>query len=170
MKELSKLFWILTAVFIGTAALTSCDDDDDDKDRDGGASIIAGTYNGDLAAKVTTIDCNIEGKYDFIINKQQDTDDDVTVVLPECSYTTPGMQKPQTIPAITVTDVDVKRSISDNNVYVIEEDNFTVTIDGVVYYGTIQGTVTGFDIQVNYSLRPGKMPMVINFTFSGKKK
>ncbi len=169
MKKLSRIFLILTAVFIGTVAFASCDNDDDDMDRDGGASIIAGTYNGGLTAKVTTIDCNIEGKYDFIINKQQGTDDEVTVVLPGCSYTTPGMQKPQTIPAITVADVDVEHSLSDKNVYIIEEDDFTVSINGTTYTGSIQGTVTGSDIRVNYSLKPGQMPMDINFTFSGKK-
>lgn len=174
MKTISRLIWILALAFIGSASLVSCGDDDDDDHRDGGASKIAGTYNGTLTAKVnvynSTVDCNFEGTYDLSILREKNTDDDVTVVLPACSFATPGMQTAQSIPAVTVADVDVEKSLTDANVYLIEEDDFKVVIDNVIYSGSIIGTVTGSNINVNYKLRPGSMPMPINFTYTGTLK
>lgn len=170
MKALNRIIWILAIALLGSSALVSCDDDDDDRDLDGGASKIAGTYNGTLTAKVMTIDCNFEGTYDLQILRERGTDDDVTVVLPACSFSTPGMQTAQSIPTLTVTDVDVERSLTDVNIFTIEDDDFTVVMDNVIYSGKIRGKVEGSNISVNYTLTPGSMPMPINFTFAGSLK
>lgn len=174
MKTISRLIWILALAFIGSASLVSCGDDDDDDDLDGGASKIAGTYSGALTATVNVmgqaVECNFDGTYDMSILREKNTDDDVTVVLPACSFATPGMQTAQTIPAIHVEDVDVERSLTDVNTYLIDEDNFSVMIDNVVYSGSIKGKVIGSSINVNYALKPGAMPMYINFTYTGTLK
>lgn len=156
------------AVIVGATALSSCDDDEDDP-KNYGASKIAGTYNGTISAKVMTFDCNIEGTYDVVIRNDNRFEDEVTVVIPACSYTNDNMPGVQTIPELTIIEVDVDRTGHDADKYILEEDDFSVKVDGVTYTGYIYGTVDGSSINLEYQITPGKMPMPINFTFAGTR-
>ncbi len=98
--------------------------------------------------------------------------DDVTVVLPECSFAPPigqgGQSGPTfTIPSLTIRDVDVTAK---GNTYTISEDDFKLTVGETTYTGNISGTIAGKNAKVEYTLRPGSMPMDINFTFEGTLK
>ena len=169
-----KKIWNMMAMgllLIGSSALmVSCDNDDDkDDDLDGGASRIAGVYTGGLSGKVMTVDVSFDDVYDVEIIDEKDADnDDVTVVLPECSFSNAAMPALMTIPAVTVADVDVERSNS--NAYLLEKDSFEATVGGVVYKGSVSGRISGTKAVLNYTLTPGNMPMPINFTFTGELK
>ena len=170
-----KKFWnmMAMALLLGSSAMVvSCDKDDDrDDDRDGGASRIAGVYTGGLSGKVMTVDVSFDDVYDVQIIDEKDADnDEVTVVLPECSFSNAAMPALMTIPAVSVTDVDVERSKSDSNTYLLEEDSFEVAVGGVVYKGSVSGRINGTKAVLNYTLTPGNMPMPINFTFTGELK
>ena len=161
-------------ILCGATAVTSCDDDDD-KPNGGNISEIIGTYNGGITAKVVPpmgnpIDCTISGTYDVSITRQQGDDDEVTVVIPSVSYSTENMPSVETIPELVIKDVDVDRTGHHADKYIIEEDDFVVTVDGVAYVGSIYGTVTGNSANIDYQVTPGKMPMPINFNFTGTRK
>lgn len=171
MKKIWNAAMTLALIVAGASAMSSCDkDDDDDIFTNGGASKITGTYMGDLSATVMGIPCEFEGKYDLIIERQKGSDDEVIVTLPECTYAYPGAAQGHTIPSVTIKDVDVERSRTDANVYLFEEDDYSVIVDGKPYVGKIDGKVAGSNVQVNYTMRPGAMQMDINFTFTGTLK
>ncbi len=165
MKTLRMIGLMAMLCFI-MPAFVSCSNDDDEP---AAADAIVGTYSGSLNYSVAQYEPgNIEGTYEVKILKDPTDADDVLVVLPECSFTPPIPQASSfTIPSITVDDVDVKVN---GNVYTISEDDFTVVLDGTTYTGNISGTITGKNAQIKYMLRPGRMPMDINFTFEGTLK
>ncbi|MCM1489871.1 MAG: calycin-like domain-containing protein [Muribaculum sp.] len=175
MKKIWNAVVALALILSGACVMTSCDDDDDDKPNGGNISDIIGIYNGGITAKVVppmgnAIDCIIDGTYDLSIMREQGEDDEVTVVIPGCSYSTENMPRVETIPELVIRDVDVDRTGHLADKYILEEDDFVVTVDGVTYVGSIYGTVTGSDVNLTYQVTPGKMPMPINFNFTGKRK
>lgn len=157
--------WSIFALFcLALPAFVGCsDDDNEDSLAIGNAT---GTYSGSLNAKVMTSDFPMEGEFQLSIVSQKDNSEEVTVVLPQCSFTPPGSPMTQVIPSISVADVDIEASGSG---YTIKEDNFMVVLDDVTYTGSINGTISGNVAKINYSMTPGKMPMQINFTFNGTK-
>lgn len=167
MNKFKTLTMILVMALF---AACSSDDDKDEGFVDGGAADIVGTYSGSLAGKVGSVDISFDGKYDLVLSRQKDDDDEVTVVLPACSFENPGMPNLEAIPAVAVPDVEVEYSTTDAGVYTFEEDNYEVVINGVTYKGRINGKIAGANIQVNYTMTPGRMPMPINFTFTGTLK
>ncbi len=168
MKRFASLLLILSVMISGAVFMTGCDNDDDDKNKDneGAAAAVAGTYHGTLAAKVMTVDCSFDGEYDLVIRSEKESDD-ATVVLPACTFTMPGNPNPQTIHELTVSGVDVEKA---TGAYLLEDDDFNLTVEGVAYSGRLEGTVKGSDVTLNYTVTPGKMPMPINFTFTGTLK
>lgn len=158
------------AVIVGATAFVSCDDDDDKdfKPGAGGADKVVGVYSGPISAKVMNIECKIEGTYDFSIQKQED--DEVIVTIPSCTYVTEQMSTGGTIPQLVIRDVDVDRTGVHADKYILEEDEFSIVVDGVRYSGAIYGVVDGSSIELSYQITPGQMPMPINFSFSGTRK
>lgn len=170
MKKIWKVLAAVAVVAFGATAIISCDNDDD-KDLEGGASKIAGTYSGDLSATVMGTPCDFDGKYDVVITKINGIEDDVTITLPECTYKNDYMPNGFVIPSVTVADVDVARSSSDSNVYILDDEDFSTTVNGMDITGKINGgKVTGSKIELTYSITPGRMGMPINFTFTGNLK
>ncbi len=165
MKTL-RMFGLMAILCIIMPSFVSCDKDDDEPAI---AKDILGSYSGSLGYSVLNFDPGtIEGTYEVKILKDATDADEVSVVLPECSFTPPIPQASSfTIPSITVDDVDVKVN---GNVYTIIEDDFSIVLDGTTYTGNISGTITGKNAQIKYMLRPGRMPMDINFTFEGTLK
>lgn len=164
MKKFKFMKWLLAAMLF-VPMLAACDKDDNDDPAFTDA--IKGSYTGSLDYSVVGYDPGtIPGDYDLIIANGKETDE-VAVSLPECTFTPPGSQRALTIPSITIDDVEVKVK---NNVYTVDEDDYSISIDGVVYSGKILGTITGKNIVLDYVVRPGRMPMDINFKFKGVLK
>ncbi len=171
MKTLTMIGLMAMLCFI-LPVFVSCDKEPDDEPKGGGpASVeaIVGTYSGSLGYSVMNFEPgDIEGSYELKIMKDATDADDVTVVLPECSFTPPIPQSSAfTIPSLTIDDVDVSEN---GNVYTINEDDFTIDLNGTVYTGKLTGKIVGKDAKIEYTLRPGRMPMDINFTFTGTLK
>ncbi len=170
MKTLRMIGLMAMLCFI-MPAFVSCDNDDDEPKGDTPESVdaILGTYSGSLDYSVMGFEPgNIEGTYEVKIIKDADDADEVTVVLPECSFTPPIPNSSSfTIPALTVDDVDV---VVNDNVYKITEDDLKVNLNGISYTGKISGKISGKDAKITFTLRPGSMPMDINFTFTGTLK
>lgn len=163
-----KFMTVLAALLMLLPVFVSCDKDDE-KDDPAVAAAILGTYNGSLDYSVMGYEPgNIEGTYDLKILRDANDADEVSIVLPECSFTPPIPQANAfTIPSLTVDDVDVTVK---NSVYTFHKDNFSVEVGGVKYTGKLSGTVEGKNAKVEYTLTPGRMPMDINFTFQGTVK
>ena len=157
---------LLTALFMLLPAFVSCDKDDDSPAI---ADSILGTYSGSLGYNVMGFDPGtIEGYYDLKIMKDAADPDDVTVVIPQCSFTPPIPNASAfTIPSLTINDVDVTEK---GGKYSLSEDDFALQVGDVTYTGKLSGTVEDRNIKVDYVVRPGKMPMDINFTFTGTLK
>ncbi len=170
MKTLRMIGLMALLCFI-MPAFVSCDSDDDKPDGEKPASVeaILGTYSGSLGYSVMNFEPgNIEGTYELKIVKDAEDADEVTVVLPECSFTPPIPQSSSfTIPSLTVNDVDVT---VDGNVYSIYRDDLSIEFEGTAYTGKVSGKITGSDAKIEFTLRPGRMPMDINFTFKGTLK
>lgn len=170
-----KMMSVLAALFMLLPAFVSCDKDDKEpEDPNGGEqtsdiSKILGTYTGSLGYSVMGFEPgNIDGSYELKIIKDSEDGDDVAVVLPECSFTPPIPQANAfTIPSLTINGVDVTTK---DGVYNISEDDFTIEVGGVKYTGKLSGKIDGKDANVEYTLTPGRMPMDINFTFTGTLK
>lgn len=162
MKKI-KILSVLAALFMLLPAFVSCDKDDD---TPAVADSILGTYSGSLGYNVIGFDPGtIDGTYDLKIMKDASDPDDVTVVIPQCSYTPPIPNASAfTIPSLTVNDVDVTEK---GGKYSISEDDFALQVGDVTYTGKLSGTVEGGNIKLDYVVRPGKMKMDINFTFTG---
>lgn len=167
MKLIKNIFFPLLCLLI-LPALASCNDEKDETPTVG--KNIAGTYNGALSWKVMTYEGEFPGKYEVAILEDADHEDCVNVILPACSFKMPipGSTAETPIPSLTVKGVPVKESA---NVYSFSMDEFTITIDGVAYKGSkLAGSVVGKDVTLAYELTPGRMPMVINFSFNGTLK
>ena len=87
-------------------------------------------------------------------------DDKVSIVLPAIGE---GMMS---IPEITLNDITV--STNDNKVFTIAETEINQTVGTTNYTGTLGGNVDNGKLTLNYALKPGAMPMSINFTFVGE--
>ena len=167
MKKI-RLIPLLAALFMLLPAFVSCDKDDD-KDDPAVADAILGTYSGSLGYTVMGYEPgDIEGEYELKIMTDPADADDVRVVIPQCSFTPPIPQASAfTIPSLTVDGVDVAEK---GGVYTLSEDDFAIKVGEVTYTGKLSGTVTDKTIKVEYVVRPGRMPMDINFTFTGTLK
>lgn len=166
MKSI-KFISMIVAAFLLMPAFVSCDKDD--KDDPVVADSILGTYEGSLSYSVMGYDPgDIEGSYELKIIKDANDADEVTVIFPQCSFTPPIPQASAfTIPALTVSDVDVTEK---GKVYTISEDDFSIDVNGTTYTGKLSGTIKDKKADVEYTVRPGRMPMDINFTFTGTLK
>ena len=166
MKTL-RMIGLMAILCLIMPAFASCDKDDDDDPAV--ANSILGTYSGTLGYTVMGFEPGtIDGTYDLkLINDPTDADD-VTVVVPECTFTPPIPNASAfTIPSLTINDVDVTEK---GGKYLLSEDDFEIKVGEVTYTGKLSGTVDGKNINVDYVVRPGKMPMDINFTFTGTLK
>lgn len=161
MKTLRMIGLMAMLCFI-MPAFVSCD-----KDEPALADNVIGSYTGTLDAIVMNIDCDMPGEYTVTIQKEPKEDDEVQVVIPETSFKYPGSERVATIPSFTIAEVDVKSS---GNGYAISEDDYSVTLNGVVYTGSIHGTFNGKNAEISYTVTPGAMPMPISYTFKGTQK
>lgn len=115
---------------------------------------VAGKYEGILSYGVMEMD-EIEASVEL----KAKGGDKVDIVVPAIGE---GMMS---IPEITVADITV--STTDNKLFAIAETEINQTVDNTNYTGTLNGTVDNGTLTLNFTLKPGAMPMSINFTFVG---
>ena len=166
--KLKKIIAVLALAFLLMPAFVSCDKENDDNGEPAVADAILGTYTGSLGYSVMGfVPGDIEGTYELKILSDPNEDDEVTVVLPACSFTPPIPQATSfTIPSLTIKEVDVR---ANGNVYTLSEDDITFEDNGTVYTCKLTGKIAGKDAKIDYTVRPGRMPMDIVFTFTGTK-
>ena len=123
------------------------------------AFVVSGTYTGTLVYSVGTNE--YDPVNDVVVKLVKADDAKVNVVLPEMGS---GMMA---IPSVELNDIDV--TTSDNVTYTLAETEFSVTANSITYEGTISGTYTSDVLTLDYSMKPGAMPMNINFRFEGNK-
>ena len=119
------------------------------------AQSVAKTYVGTLSygvSEMTDVEASVELK--------AHGDDKIDIVLPQIGE---GMMS---IPEITLNGIAV--STTDNKVFAIAETEINQTVGTTNYVGTLGGYVDNGKLTLNYALKPGAMPMSINFTFVGE--
>ncbi len=184
MKTL-KNFGLFALLCLLLPTFASCDKDNNEPkvepptEEPNIGEAILGSYTGTMTATVSAMgnvweNLPIEDTHTVKITKQANSEK-VTVEIPECTYAMPT-GKTETIPALTINDVDAE---TDGVVYTLFKDEFTVPVNGVQYSGEIismyssalPGTVIkDKEIKLVYSVVPGKMPGSITFTFIGEAK
>lgn len=121
------------------------------------AENIAGTYDG-------TVTMSVRGE-------TQGDPTEAKVIIASESENTVSITLPQmgegrvSIPSFTVTGVAVAEN---GKVYNIEKENISVTVESLQITGSLTGNVKNGKLNMSYSLKPGAMPMNIDFTFAGK--
>lgn len=163
--KLLKMIGLMAMLCFIMPAFVSCD-----KDDPAAADAIIGAYSGTIGYSVMGFDPGtIDGTFDLKIMKDKNDNDDVVVVIPECTFAPPiPNARPFTIPSLTVNDVDVTAS---GNSYTFKKDSFSLTIDEKLYEGNnLIGTVNGKKVTLKYQLKPSSMPMDILFSFDGNLK
>ncbi|MBQ9435451.1 MAG: hypothetical protein IJU33_04920 [Bacteroidales bacterium] len=70
------------------------------------------------------------------------------------------------LPALDIADVAV--NTSDYNTFTLAETSFEQTVDSLHCTGTVKGSVVDGKLTLNYSVKPGDMPMNIDFVFTTK--
>lgn len=163
MKIKSLLYVLLLALV--PAVFTACNDDKDEPDDQPIWDMTQYTgYFGALEASVNGTHCDFDGDYEVIIHKENSEATKVSVTLPQCSFTIPGTQMNQTIPSLKVENVTREKG---KDGIKLSKSETAITLEGVQYTVVLEGTMTATGVTLNYSLQPGKMPMVINFSYKG---
>ncbi len=147
MKNVKTLLMMaLAIVMFGFASCT--------KETQKPAQSVAKTYVGTLSygvGEMTDVEASVELK--------GESDDKISIVLPAIGE---GMMS---IPEFTLSGIAV--STSDNKVFTLAETEISQTVGTTNYVGTLTGEVNNGQLTLNYALKPGAMPMSINFTFVG---
>ena len=176
-----KMIAVLTALFMLLPVFVSCDKDSD-KNEPAEIDHVIGTYTGTMVASVSAMghvydDIQMPDTYEVKISKKDNASGRVVLEIPECSYTPPMATTVETIPSLTIDNVEVDEE--GNGRYSLDKDEYTVAVNDVQYTVKIydydsddrSGTmIAGRDIKLVYSITPGKMPGFIKFTFTGTLK
>lgn len=119
---------------------------------------VKGSYSGEVSYSVAGANYD---PFAASVTLKKGTGNSVTIVLPPVGE---GMMS---IPEMTVDNVEM--TTTDYVVFNIAETEVEQTLNGVNFVGTLKGNVNGKTLTLNYSLKPGAMPMSIDFTFVGEK-
>ena len=122
------------------------------------AYYVAGNYNGTVIYSVGSTE------YDPVaatVKLTKSGSGKVNIVLPEVG------SGQMSIPALEISDIEV--TTTDKEVFTLVEKEVSLTVGSVTYTGKVSGTYTNDSLTLNYSLKPGAMPMYINFVFTGNK-
>lgn len=118
------------------------------------AKIIEGSYNGSI---VMSVSGNEMSTSDATVKLTALSDGSISVILPKAG------EGAMSLPELTVNNVSV--TSSDNSTYVLNE----TSINQDIYTGTLSGSVKDGQIEILYAIKPGAMPMSIDFKFTGSK-
>ena len=126
---------------------------------------IAGDYYGDLKTIVAGSEMVQPGCVAHILAQENGK---FSIAIPEKAEgkATKGME----LPSMTLQDIEMV--LQTDKVYAFSQKDFSVEVDGTVYsFNELSGTVDlateTFDF--SFSVKPGRMPMYVNGSFTGKK-
>ena len=121
------------------------------------AKDIAATYEGTLVMSVG--DNAIGDPADAKVIVAAESENTVSLTLPQVGDGGMGM------PSMTVEGVSVSKN---KKVYSLSKNEISASVAGMEITGTLGGTVENDKLNLSYTLKPGSMPMSIDFTFTGK--
>lgn len=144
----------LTAALMMGVTFVSCDKDNDEETTTttAVAEAVAGSYEGTLIMWVG----DSRDTTAATITVTKENAQSVSVALP--AYGEGRMA----IAAFTIEGVGVAQA---SNTYTLTKECYSVTPASTEYTGSLNGTVSGGKLQLNYTVKPGAMPMNINFEF-----
>ena len=151
MKKFKTMMAMMLALVSMCVAFSSCSSDDGNSTP--AAKEIAGTYTGSLDMTVQGNTTTTEAQ---TLKIEAVDDATVKVTLPE--YGSGHMA----MPALEIPDVKVTGS---DGAYAFAQESYSININGKAYTGALQGTFKGNTLTVNYTVKPGAMPMSIIFKF-----
>lgn len=120
---------------------------------------VAGKYTGIMSYGVSEM-----SEVEASVELKAQGDDKISIVLPAIGE---GMMS---LPEITLKDIAVDRIDhaevpTDQRLFIIAETEINQTVGTTNYTGTLGGNVDNGKLTLNYSLKPGAMPMSITFKF-----
>ena len=165
IMKIRKFMAMMIAAIAVCVGFASCGDDDDDESVIPTADTSAGKYTGEVTITVMGSDSKSNGTYE--IKKIDDT---------HVSMTTPASgEGAMAMPALTVNNIPVTTSTVSGAEVVsasMAESKGTITVNDVEKAYTFSNIViknSGKKISIVYSLQYGKMPMTMEFSFTGEK-
>ncbi len=158
MKKTTSI--VMMAIAVAMFILTGCKKDNDSAGEDIALGYyVEGDYNGLVSYSVMG---QMMNEIDAVVTLEKDVDNTISITLPEIVE---GMLS---IPEISLSEVVI--STTDKVVFTIEETEINTTIDSTNYVGTLNGVVDGDNLSLEYSVKPGAMPMSIDYAFTGEKE
>ena len=121
------------------------------------AKDIAATYEGTLTMSVG--DNPVGDPTEAKVIVAAEAENTVSITLPQAGDGGMGM------PSMTVEGISVSKN---KKVYNLSKNDISVSLAGMEITGSLNGTVENDKLNLSYTLKPGSMPMSIDFTFSGK--
>ncbi len=150
----------MMAVAVAMFAFTGCKKDNDSAGEDIALGYyVEGDYNGLVSYSVMG---EMMNEVESVVTLAKDVDNTISITLPSIGE---GMLS---IPEISLSEVVI--STTDKVVFTIEETEINTTIETTNYVGTVKGVVDGDNLTLDYSIKPGAMPMSIDFAFTGEKE
>jgi len=158
MKKRSA--FVISALLATTTALgfTSCNNDDENGPNAPAATIVQGSYQGDMTCTVMG-DESVFENMTFTVTAV----DDATANVAVSTFGNPPMQ----IAGITIYGMSV--SVVDGH-YILSETNFSGESNGKTYSGVAQGNCTGNQLTMQFNLKYGAMPMPLICSFTATKQ
>lgn len=145
-----RLFFNSIIAILALTSFTSCSDDDNNEPLTPAAREIAGTYTGDLTCTVMNSPSTYEN-LSFTVTATDETT--VTITLPAFG------EAPMALPSITLPGLKVSDA---GGTYTIPETEISGKTDNDKNFTcTVQASVSGKTLNINYSLKYGAMPMAL---------
>lgn len=156
MKTKHILLLIVVSLFF---VACSKDKKDEPQVQKVNVKMVEGVYNGSIVMTVRTPGAPVDTK----IELRADGDDTVMIMTPNLG-SGPMAMKSMTLEHVKVTTTD-------NKTYKLVETKIDEQINNVKYVGSISGTIdANGKAKIDYSVKPGAMPMSIKFAFTGEKE
>lgn len=119
---------------------------------------VRGEYNGTLSYSVAG---SQYPSTDAKVILKKDYGNTISITLPAVDG---GMMS---LPEVALSGVVI--STTDNVNFKIEETEINATVGTTNYAGTLSGNIKGSALTLEYSIKPGAMPINIDFVFTGEK-
>lgn len=142
---------ILTMLFVAVLAVACKKENDEPVNF---AKVVEGSYSGSVVMSVGGQEMSSS---DATVKLVANSDETLSVVLPKAG------EGQMSLPEITVKNVQV--SSSDNSTYILKE----TSISQDIYTGELSGSIKDGKAEIVYAIKPGAMPMSIDFKFTGTK-
>ena len=158
MKTIRTTLAALSLFAVLAIPLSSCSSEKEDEPSTPAAKNVAGTYYGDMTSTVMGSESLFEN-----MNVILTATDDATVSVKISEFG----EAPMNMPSITVEGVKVSEA---DGTYSLASTEFNGTSEtGKLYSGTMQGSSANDELNIQFTLNYGAMPMPLICTFTGSK-